>query len=233
MLDGLVAAVRAGDSRVLVLRGEAGMGKTAMLEYLAGRAKGCRVARAAGVQTEMELAFATVHQLCAPLLGGLDGLDGLPEPQREALRTAFGMSAGPPPDRFLVGLAVLSLLSNAAGERPLLCLVDDQQWTDHASAQVLAIVAGRLGTESVGLVFAARVPGGELSGLPELALAGLADTDARVLLDAALAGSQTPRDRRRGSGSRGRRGPGRVRGAGPVPAPSGPLGGLSASPGSG
>jgi DNA-binding CsgD family transcriptional regulator len=183
VLDGLVAAVRAGESRVLVLRGEAGMGKTALLEYLAGRAEGCRVTRAAGVQTEMELAFATVHQLCAPLL---DGLDRLPGPQREALRTAFGMSAGPPPDRFLVGLAVLSLLSDAAGDRPLLCLVDDQQWADHASAQVLGFVARRLGAESVGLVFAARVPGGELSSLPELTLAGLREADARVLLDAAL-----------------------------------------------
>jgi len=230
VLDGLVTAVRAGESRALVVRGEPGVGKTALLDYLAQRPEGCRVARPGGVQMEMELAFAALHQLCAPLL---DGLDGLPGTQQVALRTAFGMSAGPPPDRFLVGLAVLSLLSDVARERPLLCLVDDQQWTDHASAQVLAIVAGRLGTESVGLVFAARVPGGELSGLPELALAGLADTDARVLLDAALAGSQTPRDRRRGSGSRGRRGPGRVRGAGPVPAPSGPLGGLSASPGSG
>ena len=183
VLDRLVAAVRAGESRVLVVHGEPGVGKTALLEYLAGRAEGCRVTRAAGVQTEMELAFATVHQLCAPLL---DGLNGLPGPQREALRTAFGMSAGPPPNRFLVGLAVLNLLSDAAGERPLLCLVDDQQWTDHASAQVLAFVARRLGAESVGLAFAARVPGGELSGLPELTLAGLREADARVLLDTAL-----------------------------------------------
>jgi len=183
VLDELVAAVLAGESRALVVRGEAGAGKTALFEYLAQRAKGCRVARAAGVQTEMELAFATLHQLCAPLL---DGLDGLPEAQQEALRTAFGMSAGPPPDRFLVGLAVLSLLSDVAREQPLLCLVDDQQWTDHASAQVLAFVARRLGTESVGLVFAARVPGDELSGLPELTLAGLGEADARVLLDAAL-----------------------------------------------
>jgi DNA-binding CsgD family transcriptional regulator len=183
VLDGLIAAVRAGESRALVLLGDPGVGKTALLEYLSGRAEGCRVMRAAGVQTEMELAFATLHQLCAPLL---DGLDGLPGPQREALRTAFGMSAGPPPDRFLVGLAVLNLLSDAAGKRPLLCLVDDQQWTDHASAQVLAFVARRLGAEPVGLVFAARVPGGELSGLPELTLAGLSEADARMLLDAAL-----------------------------------------------
>jgi len=183
VLDGLVAAVRAGESRVLVLRGEPGIGKTALLEYLAGRADGCRVVRAAGVQTEMELAFATVHQLCAPLL---DGLDALPAPQREALATAFGMSAGPRPDRFLVALAVLSLLSDAAAERPLLCLIDDQQWADHASAQVLAFVARRLGAESVVLVFAARVPGSELSGMPELAVAGLPEAAARTLLDAAL-----------------------------------------------
>ena len=129
VLDGLVAAVRAGESRTLVLRGDPGVGKTALLEYLAGQAESCRVVRAAGVQTEMELAFATAHQLCAPLL---DGLDGLPGPQRDALATAFGLSAGPPPDRFMVGLAVLGLLSDAAAGRPLLCLVDDQQWADHA-----------------------------------------------------------------------------------------------------
>jgi len=183
VLDGLVATVRAGESHVLVLHGEPGVGKTALLEYLARRAEGCRVTRAAGVQTEMELAFATLHQLCAPLL---DGLDDLPGPQREALRTAFGISPGPPPDRFLVGLAVLGLLSDAAAARPLLCLVDDQQWADHASAQVLGFVARRLGAESVGLVFAARVPASELSGLPELALAGLPEAEARALLDAAL-----------------------------------------------
>jgi len=183
VLDRLVAAVLAGESRVLALHGESGVGKTALLEYLAGRADGCRVTRAAGVQTEMELAFATLHQLCAPVLGGLDNLPG---PQREAVRTAFGMSAGPAPDRFLVGLAVLGLLSDAAAERPLLCLVDDQQWADHASAEVLAFVARRLGAESVGLVFAARVPDDELSGLPELAVAGLPESDARALLDAAL-----------------------------------------------
>jgi len=182
-LDRLVAAIRTGESRVLVLHGEAGVGKTALLEYLAARAEGCRVVRATGVQTEMELAFATVHQLCAPVL---DGLDGLPGPQRAALATAFGIGAGPPPDRFLVGLAVLGLLSEAAAERPLLCLVDDQQWTDRASAQALAFVARRLGADSVGLVFAARVPDSELSGLPELVVSGLGEAEARALLDAAL-----------------------------------------------
>jgi DNA-binding CsgD family transcriptional regulator len=185
VLDGLLAAVRAGESRVLVVHGEPGVGKTALLEYLAGRAAGCRVLRVAGVQSEMELAFAGVHQLCAPLL---DRLRVLPGPQRQALATAFGMSAGPAPDRFLVGLAVLGLLSEVAGERPVLCLVDDAQWLDRVSAQVLAFVARRLGAESVGLVFGTRVAGGELAGLPELAVGGLAEADARALLDAVLPG---------------------------------------------
>jgi len=131
VLDRLIEAVRAGESRALVLCGEAGAGKTALLDYLAGHALGCRVVRAAGVQSEMELAFAAVHQLCAPMLTHLERLPG---PQREALSTAFGISAGPPPDRFLIGLAVLGLLSDVAGKRPLVCLVDDQQWLDRASA---------------------------------------------------------------------------------------------------
>jgi DNA-binding CsgD family transcriptional regulator len=184
-LDQLLEAVRAGESRVLVVHGEPGVGKTALLEYLAGRAAGCRVLRVAGVQSEMELAFAGVHQLCAPLL---DRLGVVPEPQREALRTAFGMSAGPAPDRFLVGLAVLGLLSEVAGEQPVLCVADDAQWLDRASAQLLAFVARRLGAEPVGLVFGTRVAGGELAGLPELAVAGLPEADARALLDAVLTG---------------------------------------------
>ena len=150
-----------------------------------GTRPGCRVTRASGVQSEMELAFAGLHQLCAPML---DRLDTLPAPQRDALRTAFGMSAGPAPDRFLIGLAVLSLLSHVAAEQPLVCLVDDQQWLDRASAQILAFAARRLGAESVGLVFATRNPGGDLAGLPELAVAGLREADARALLDAALTG---------------------------------------------
>jgi DNA-binding CsgD family transcriptional regulator/tetratricopeptide (TPR) repeat protein len=185
VLDGLLVAVRAEESRVLVVHGEPGMGKTALLEYLAGQAAGCRVLRAVGVQSEMELAFAGLHLLCAPLLGGLDEL---PSPQAKALRTAFGMSEGPVPDRFLVGLAVLGLLSEVAGERPVLCVVDDAQWLDQASTQVLAFVARRLGAESVGLAFGTRVPGGELAGLPELAVGGLPAADARALLDAALTG---------------------------------------------
>src|SRR6266516_4482007 len=138
-----------------------------------------------GVHSEMELALAALHQLCAPML---DRLERLPGPQREALGTAFGISAGPTQDRFLIGLAVLGLLSDAAGKRPLVCLVDDQQWLDGASAQVLAFVAQRLEAESVGLAFAARPVGEELAGLPELVVEGLRDGDARVLLDSVFTG---------------------------------------------
>jgi DNA-binding CsgD family transcriptional regulator len=182
-LSRLAAAVRGGESRALVLHGEAGLGKTALLDYLAGHAPGCQTARASGVQSEMELPFAALHQLCAPML---DHVAGLPAPQRDALRFVFGLSAEPAPDRFLIGLAMLSLLSSLAERRPLLCLVDDQQWLDRASALVLSFVARRLGAESVGLVFATRNAGGDLAGLPELTVAGLPDADARVLLDAAL-----------------------------------------------
>ena len=139
--------------------------------------------RAAGVESEMELAFAGLHQLLSPVL---DLLDQLPVPQREALRTAFGLSAGPAPDRFLLGLAVLGLLSEAAAERPLICVVDDEQWLDRASVQALGFAARRLAAEPVGLVFAARMPGAELAGLPELAVEGLGEEDARALLDSAL-----------------------------------------------
>jgi len=185
VLDELLEQVRRGHSAVLVMLGEAGMGKTALLEYVAGRARGCRLARATGVQSETELAFAGLHQLCAPMLSRAERL---PEPQREALRTAFGLAEGPPPDRFLVGLAVLSLLCDVAGERPLVCVIDDEQWLDHASAQALGFIARRLAADPVGLVFAARVPGEELTGLRELTVAGLPDADARALLSSALAG---------------------------------------------
>jgi DNA-binding CsgD family transcriptional regulator len=185
LLDRLLDAVRAGEGRALVVRGEPGVGKTALLEYLAEHASGCRVARAAGIESEMELAYAGVHQLLASML---DRLERLPGPQRDALGTAFGISPGPAPDRFLVGLAVLSLLSEVAEEHPLVCLVDDEQWLDRASAQVLTFVARRLEAESVGLVFAARVPSEELVGLPELAVHGLPEGDARALLAAALPG---------------------------------------------
>ena len=185
VLDRLIEAVRAGESRALVVRGEPGVGKTALLDHLVAHASGYRVARAAGIQSEMELAFAGLHQLCAP---ALDRLERLPAPQRDALRTAFGLSLGSAPDRFLVGLAVLNLLSDAAEEQPLICVVDDEQWLDRASAQVLAFVARRLEAESVGLVFAARVPSDELAGLAELVVEGLPEADARALLDSALAG---------------------------------------------
>jgi DNA-binding CsgD family transcriptional regulator len=191
-LDQLVGAVRAGQSQPLVIRGEPGIGKTALLDYLAGHAAGCRVERITGVQPELELAFAGLHQLCQPML---DHLDAVPAPQRAALRTALGMSAGPVPDRFLVGLAVLSLLAQVAQDEPLLCLIDDAQWLDQASAQVLAFAARRLGAESVGLVFAASTPARELAGLPELVMAGLQAEDASALLDSALAGPIDPRIR--------------------------------------
>ncbi len=185
VFDRFVEVVRAGESQVLVVRGDPGVGKSVLLDYLVGRAAGCRIARAVGVQSEMELAFAGLHQLCAPML---DHLEAIPVPQREALRTAFGLSAGPPPDRFLVGLAALSLLSEVAGEQPLICVIDDEHWLDHASAQALGFAARRLAADPVGLVFAARVPGDELAGLPELTVAGLQESDARVLLDSALTG---------------------------------------------
>ena len=181
----LIEAVRREESRALVLRGEPGVGKTALLEYLASQAAGCRVLRATGVQSEMELAFAGLHQLVAPIL---DGVERLPGPQRDSVGTAFGMTSGPAPDRFLLGLAVLGLLADAAEARPLICLVDDDQWLDRASSQALAFVARRLDTESVALVFATRTPGDELSGLPELVVNGLREADARRLLDSVLAG---------------------------------------------
>ena len=178
-----------------MVRGEPGVGKTVLLDYLAGRASGsgCRVVRAVGVQSEMELAFAGLHQLCAPML---DYAESLPVPQRGALRTAFGLGAGPVPDRFLVGLAVLGLLSEAAGERPLICVVDDAHWLDRASAQALGFAARRLAADPVGLVFAARVPGQDMAGLAELVVEGLAERDARALLGSVLAGLAGPLDAR-------------------------------------
>ena len=187
VLDRFVDDVRAGEGRALVMHGEPGVGKTVLLEYLIGGASssGCRVVRATGVQSEMELAFAGLHQLCAPML---DHAESLPGPQREALRTALGLSAGPPPDRFMVGLAVLGLLSEAAAERPLICMVDDEQWLDRASAQALGFAARRLAADPVGVVFPARVPGRDVTGLPELEVGGLQDHDARALLDSVLTG---------------------------------------------
>ncbi len=194
--------VRSGHSRVLVLRGEAGVGKTALLGYVASAAKGFRIARAVGVQSEMELPFAGLHALCAPIL---DRLRRLPGPQRDALSTAFGLSAGPPPDRFLVGLAVLSLLADAAEEQPLVCIVDDAQWLDQVSAQTLAFVGRRLLAERVGLVFGLRETGNEhaLDGLPELRIEGLGADDARRLLDATIPGPLDERVRDRILGEAG------------------------------
>jgi DNA-binding CsgD family transcriptional regulator/tetratricopeptide (TPR) repeat protein len=183
LLDDLVSSVRLGESRSLVLRGEAGIGKTALLEYLIASASDLTVVRAAGVESEMELAFASLHQLCGPLL---DRLDRLPPPQRQAMDIVFGMNTGAPPDRFLVGLAVLSLFAAVAEERPLLCVVDDAQWLDQTSGLTLAFVARRLLAEPVGIVFAAREPGEEFRHVPELEVLGVGNGDARALLSSAV-----------------------------------------------
>jgi DNA-binding CsgD family transcriptional regulator len=193
-LDELIEAVRSGESRALVVSGEAGVGKSVLLDYLARQAStaGCRVARISGMQSEMELAFAGLQQLCGPML---TQAKRLPAPQYDALRTALGIAAGEAPDRLLVGLAVLSLLSEAAGGRPLICIVDDAQWLDRASAQVLGVTARRLGADAVGLVFAAREPAADLAGVPELRITGLREDAARTLLESALPGPIDPRVR--------------------------------------
>jgi DNA-binding CsgD family transcriptional regulator len=195
-LDEVVASVRGGLSRTLVLRGEAGVGKSALLEYLTQHAPGCAIARAAGVESEMELAYAGLQQLSAPFM---DRLERLPAPQRDALGTALGLRDGGAPDPFLVGLAVLSLLSDVAEGRPLICVVDDAQWLDSASAPTLAFVARRLGAESVGLVFAVREPVGAryLDGLPDLVVGGLDDADAQALLETVVTGPLDERVRDR------------------------------------
>jgi predicted ATPase len=185
VLDRLLDGARAGRSGVLVLEGEAGVGKTALLEYAIASASDLSVLRAVGVESEMELAFAALHQLCAPVL---DRLERLPVPQRDALLTTFGLRAGPVPDRFLVGLAVLSLLSEVADERPLACVVDDAQWLDRASAQCVAFVARRLLAESVVMLFAAREPSDLFAGLPDLLVEGLRGADARSLLGSVIPG---------------------------------------------
>jgi DNA-binding CsgD family transcriptional regulator len=187
VLDRLLAQAREGQSAVLVIRGEAGIGKTALLRYAARRASGLRVAQVTGAEAEMELPFAGIHQLCAPLL---DRLDALPPPQQAALSVVLGLASGEVPDRFLVGLAVLGLLSAAAEERPLLCLVEDAQWLDAASGVILGFVARRLLAESVAIVVTVREPnaGHDFDGLPELPLRGLAEEHARVLLTRAVTG---------------------------------------------
>ena len=179
----VLEAVRGGHSRVLVVCGEAGVGKTALVESVIASARGFRILRTLGVESEMELAFAALQQLCAPML---DGLDRLPGPQRDALGVAFGVRAGDAADRFLVGLAVLSLMAEVAQEQPLLCVVDDAQWLDRASAQALVFVARRLLADSVALVFVTREPGDELTGFEELVVEGLGDGDARALLTSVL-----------------------------------------------
>ena len=186
-LDRLLETARDGHSGVLVVRGEAGVGKSALLEYALEAASEFQVTQAAGVESEMELPFAGLHQLCAPLLAGLDRL---PAPQRDALGTAFGLTSGTRPDRFLVGLAFLSLLSDAADQEPLLGLIDEAQWLDQSSAQVLAFVARRVKAESIALVFAEREPGelDALAGLPEWRLEGLSDVHARELLGSVVPG---------------------------------------------
>ncbi|MCR6482877.1 AAA family ATPase [Amycolatopsis sp. OK19-0408] len=186
-LDGALAAARTGHSRVLVVRGEAGIGKTALLEHVAAHAAGFRVARTAGVESERELPYAGLHQLCVPFL---DRLEHLPVPQRRALGTAFGLTVGEPPAEFLVGLAVLTLLAGVAEDRPLVCLVDDAQWLDRVSAQTLAFVARRLLAEPIALVVAVREPAEQLdlAGLPELTVRGLGEAAAGALLDSVLKG---------------------------------------------
>src|SRR4051812_15886807 len=204
-LDHLLESVRAGQSGALVLRGEPGIGKTALLEYAIDSASDLNIVRATAVESEIELPFAGLHQLCVPLL---DRLACLPAPQRDALETVFGLSTGPPPDRFFVGLAVLSLVSEAAeagppfcgGEDgrgvgseaaeagPLLCVVDDAQWLDRESAQALAIVARRLSAASVAILVASREPDDDFGGLPALVVQGLQDRDARDLLSSVVGG---------------------------------------------
>ncbi len=192
-LDGVLAAVRNGLSGVLVLRGETGIGKTALLDWAAGMAPDMQLTRVAGVESEMDLGFAGLHQLLVPFLGGLYEL---PAPQRAALQSAFGLVAGPSPDRFLVGLATLSLLTGAAESKPVLCVVDNVQWLDRASAEVLGFVARRLLADRVGMLFAVRERTKRalvFEGLPELSVGGLADQAAHELLAAAAGGPVDPR----------------------------------------
>ena len=194
LLDELIQAVRAGESRTLVIHGEAGIGKTALLDYVVEHAPGCRVERVSGVQSEMEIPWAAVHQLCTPML---DHLEGLPTPQRDAVSGAFGLSDAPAADAFLVGLGVLGILSHAAEKTPLICLVDDQHWLDFASARILSFVARRLGWESLAVIFATRVPDHHVRGLPDLEVRGLPAADVELLLESMLPGKLDTRVRDR------------------------------------
>jgi AAA ATPase domain len=180
-LDRLLGDALAGRSQVIVLRGEAGVGKSALLRYVSEQVAGWHVLTAVGVESEMEMAYSGLHQLCGPML---DRLDMLPEPQREALGTVFGRNTGPAPNRFLVGLATLTLLADVAEQQPLVCVIDDAQWLDRASAQILSFVARRLLAERIALVCATRTGSGDdvLAGLPELSVHGLGDSEARALL---------------------------------------------------
>ena len=195
-LDAVLAQARDGQSAVLVLRGEAGIGKTALLRYAARQASGLRTTEVEGIQAEMELSFAGIHRLCTPIL---DGIEVLAEPQQNALRVAWGMASGDAPDRFLVAVAVLNLLSATAEKRPLLCLVDDAQWLDAASVQALGFVARRLVAEPMAMIFSLREPvtTRALDGLPQLSVQGLDEPDARALLSRAVPGPLDDRVRDR------------------------------------
>src|SRR6478736_2483241 len=183
VLDRVLETARGGHGGVLAVYGDPGVGKTALLEYAAAAAPDFRVARAAGVEGEIELAFAALQQLCSP---SLDLIERRPDPQRDAMEVALGLSAGTPPNLFFVGLAVLNLLSESANEQPLLCVVDDAQWLDRASARVLAFVANRLLAEKIAMVFAAREPVEEFDGFAELQVEPLGHRDARALLGSVL-----------------------------------------------
>ncbi|MBV8217536.1 MAG: ATP-binding protein, partial [Solirubrobacterales bacterium] len=181
-IDRLVGGVRDGVSGALVLRGEPGIGKTTLLDYAADRGVDMQICRVGGVEPEMGLGFAALHQLLLPFV---PALEQLPPPQRDALACALGLASGSAPDAFLVGLATLTLLTNAAAERPLLCVIDDMQWVDHASAAVLVFVARRLFADGIGMLFAIRDPAERqvrLDGLRELTLVGLPDREAQELL---------------------------------------------------
>lgn len=195
-LGRMTQAVLAGRSQALVLKGEAGIGKTALLAHLMQNVPGCRVVQTSATESEMDLAFAGLHQLCTPFL---DNLSRLPAPQRAALRISFGLEAGQQPDPFLTGVSVLSLLAAAAEDQPLICMVDDAQWLDHVSAQTLVFVARRLVTEPVMMIFAVREPTQrrDWAGLNELTLQGLNDTDAGALLDSVVRGPMDDRVRHR------------------------------------
>jgi DNA-binding CsgD family transcriptional regulator len=194
VLEDLARTVRDGHSRVLVVRGEAGTGKSALLQHLVDAASGFRTVHVSGVESEMELPFGALHQLCAPML---DRVDVLADPQRDAISSAFGLATGNAPDRLLIGIAVLNLLSAASADAPLLCVVDDAQWLDRASTQALTFVARRLLAEPIALVFATRQPDGDLGSFPQLVVDGLDDVDALKLLNSVLHVPLDPRVRSR------------------------------------